>query len=287
MRTKALLVAVIAVNLVPYPAASGQQETRPFTARIEPRTLPRGQTTIIHVVGQNLPQFQRVTIFPPFGVTIVEIKPAGIRADGLEDVAIVVSVEAGAGPGERALYAVTPGWEFELTKVLITTAGAPAGAASGTAAGEIQQGGAKPTESTTAGGATTSGRTPLALSAADAEAAIVRYCATLPDGVVGSFKDMCFRKDEKGYPGELIVQCIEEKSAKYYQRRDAGNINGAPAWFGGSAGSTTVVWSRGGRFFLAFGSIPAKGAPGDADRVGREQTVALDHAKKLDAMLVR
>lgn len=67
----------------------------------ESSVVVRGRTSTLIVVGKSLAQTKTVEIEPATGVKVVEIKKLEARADGLNAVSIVLSVDANAEVGQR------------------------------------------------------------------------------------------------------------------------------------------------------------------------------------------
>lgn len=68
---------------------------------VESSVVVRGRTSTLTVVAKSLAQTKTVEIEPATGVKVVEIKTLEARPDGLNAVAIVLSVEANAEVGQR------------------------------------------------------------------------------------------------------------------------------------------------------------------------------------------
>lgn len=112
-------VALVPLLLLLGGSAAAQQAQPMTVKQLEPTSLPRGQTTKVTLIAQGLPNIQSASIDPPLGVKVVEIKHGLSGADGIEEVGIVIAVDANAIPGERTLSVSSPGWDFELTKIRI------------------------------------------------------------------------------------------------------------------------------------------------------------------------
>jgi hypothetical protein len=79
-----------------------EASAEPF-ADAEPDVVVRGRSVKLVVKGRDAASLKTLSVSPPEGVTLGAITPLPTRADGSAAVAVEVTVDAGASPGERAL----------------------------------------------------------------------------------------------------------------------------------------------------------------------------------------